>query len=94
MNGIDVVIMVFGNDWCVVEVVSYVYVVRIGSYKLMFKWLKDVDGYLVGELMLLMLVVFVGGFIGIYLIVIFLKKIVWVELVKELVMLVCVVGLM
>lgn len=66
MNGIDAVIMAFGNDWRAVEAASHAYAARTGSYKPMSKWSKDAEGYLVGELTLPMPVAFVGGSIGIH----------------------------
>ncbi|MDT0048945.1 hydroxymethylglutaryl-CoA reductase, degradative [Listeria cossartiae subsp. cayugensis] len=93
MNGIDAVIMAFGNDWRAVEAASHAYAARTGSYKPMTKWSKDVEGYLVGELTLPMPVAFVGGSIGIHPIATLSKKIARVESAKELAMLVCAVGL-
>ncbi|EOC1395660.1 hydroxymethylglutaryl-CoA reductase, degradative [Listeria monocytogenes] len=93
MNGIDAVIMAFGNDWRAVEAASHAYAARTGSYKPMSKWSKDVEGYLVGELTLPMPVAFVGGSIGIHPIATLSKKIARVESAKELAMLVCAVGL-
>ncbi|HFK0292398.1 TPA: hydroxymethylglutaryl-CoA reductase, degradative [Listeria monocytogenes] len=93
MNGIDAVIMAFGNDWRAVEAASHAYAARTGSYKPMSKWSKDADGYLVGELTLPMPVAFVGGSIAIHPIVSLSKKIARVESAKELAMLVCAVGL-
>ncbi|EAA0041450.1 hydroxymethylglutaryl-CoA reductase, degradative [Listeria monocytogenes] len=93
MNGIDAVIMAFGNDWRAVEAASHAYAARTGSYKPMSKWSKDADGYLVGELTLPMPVAFVGGSIGIHPIATLSKKIARVESAKELAMLVCAVGL-
>ncbi|AVV06214.1 hydroxymethylglutaryl-CoA reductase, degradative [Listeria monocytogenes] len=93
MNGIDAVIMAFGNDWRAVEAASHAYAARTGSYKPMSKWSKDADGYLVGELTLPMPVAFVGGSIAIHPIARLSKKIARVESAKELAMLVCAVGL-
>ncbi|EAF9832807.1 hydroxymethylglutaryl-CoA reductase, degradative [Listeria monocytogenes] len=93
MNGIDAVIMAFGNDWRAVEAASHAYAAKTGSYKPMSKWSKDAEGYLVGELTLPMPVAFVGGSIGIHPIATLSKKIARVESAKELAMLVCAVGL-
>ncbi|EHB7320301.1 TPA_asm: hydroxymethylglutaryl-CoA reductase, degradative [Listeria monocytogenes] len=93
MNGIDAVIMAFGNDWRAVEAASHAYAARTGSYKPMSKWSKDAEGYLVGELTLPMPAAFVGGSIGIHPIATLSKKIARVESAKELAMLVCAVGL-
>ncbi|EEO6564729.1 hydroxymethylglutaryl-CoA reductase, degradative [Listeria monocytogenes] len=93
MNGIDAVIMAFGNDWRAVEAASHAYAARTGSYKPMSKWSKDAEGYLVGELTLPMPVAFVGGSIGIHPIATLSKKIARIESAKELAMLVCAVGL-
>ncbi|ENI8404294.1 hydroxymethylglutaryl-CoA reductase, degradative [Listeria monocytogenes] len=93
MNGIDAVIMAFGNDWRAVEAASHAYAARTGSYKPMSKWSKDAEGDLVGELTLPMPVAFVGGSIGIHPIATLSKKIARVESAKELAMLVCAVGL-
>ncbi|MBC1433394.1 hydroxymethylglutaryl-CoA reductase, degradative [Listeria welshimeri] len=93
MNGIDAVIMAFGNDWRAVEAASHAYAARTGSYKPMSKWSKDADGYLMGELTLPMPVAFVGGSIAIHPIASLSKKIARVESAKELAMLVCAVGL-
>ncbi|HDU6318560.1 TPA: hydroxymethylglutaryl-CoA reductase, degradative [Listeria monocytogenes] len=93
MNGIDAVIMAFGNDWRAVDAASHAYAARTGSYKPMSKWSKDADGYLVGELTLPMPVAFVGGSIAIHPIASLSKKIARVESAKELAMLVCAVGL-
>ncbi|EOJ8570808.1 hydroxymethylglutaryl-CoA reductase, degradative [Listeria monocytogenes] len=93
MNGIDAVIMAFGNDWRAVEAASHAYAARTGSYKPMSKWSKDADGYLVGELTLPTPVAFVGGSIAIHPIASLSKKIARVESAKELAMLVCAVGL-
>ncbi|EAE0201114.1 hydroxymethylglutaryl-CoA reductase, degradative [Listeria monocytogenes] len=93
MNGIDAVIMAFGNDWRAVEAASHAYAARTRSYKPMSKWSKDADGYLVGELTLPMPVAFVGGSIAIHPIASLSKKIARVESAKELAMLVCAVGL-
>ncbi|MBC1966837.1 hydroxymethylglutaryl-CoA reductase, degradative [Listeria welshimeri] len=93
MNGIDAVIMAFGNDWRAVEAASHAYTARTGSYKPMSKWSKDADGYLIGELTLPMPVAFVGGSIAIHPIASLSKKIARVESAKELAMLVCAVGL-
>ncbi|MBC1614154.1 hydroxymethylglutaryl-CoA reductase, degradative [Listeria welshimeri] len=93
MNGIDAVIMAFGNDWRAVEAASHAYTARTGSYKPMSKWSKDADEYLIGELTLPMPVAFVGGSIAIHPIASLSKKIARVESAKELAMLVCAVGL-
>lgn len=93
MNGIDAVIMAFGNDWRAVEAASHAYAARTGSYKPMSKWSKDADGYLIGELTLPMPVAFVGGSIAIHPIASLSKKIARVGSAKELAMLVCAVGL-
>ncbi|MBC1674778.1 hydroxymethylglutaryl-CoA reductase, degradative [Listeria welshimeri] len=93
MNGIDAVIMAFGNDWRAVEAASHAYTARTGSYKPMSKWSKDADGDLIGELTLPMPVAFVGGSIAIHPIASLSKKIARVESAKELAMLVCAVGL-
>lgn len=93
MNGIDAVIMAFGNDWRAVEAASHAYTARTGSYKPMSKWSKDADGYLIGELTLPMPVAFFGGSIAIHPIASLSKKIARVESAKELAMLVCAVGL-
>ncbi|MBC1714745.1 hydroxymethylglutaryl-CoA reductase, degradative [Listeria welshimeri] len=93
MNGIDAVIMAFGNDWRAVEAASHAYTARTGSYKPMSKWSKDADGYLIGKLTLPMPVAFVGGSIAIHPIASLSKKIARVESAKELAMLVCAVGL-
>lgn len=93
MNGIDAVIMAFGNDWRAVEAASHAYTARTGSYKPMSKWSKDAGGYLIGELTLPMPVAFVGGSIAIHPIASLSKKIARVESAKELAMLVCAVGL-
>ncbi|EAD4259478.1 hydroxymethylglutaryl-CoA reductase, degradative [Listeria monocytogenes] len=93
MNGIDAVIMAFGNDWRAIEAASHAYAARTGSYKPMSKWSKDAEGYLVGELTLPMPVAFVGGSIAIHPIASLSKKIARVESAKELAMLVCAVGL-
>lgn len=93
MNGIDAVIMAFGNDWRAVEAASHAYAARTGSYKPMSKWSKDAEGYLVGELTLPVPVAFVGGSIAIHPIASLSKKIARVESAKELAMLVCAVGL-
>ncbi|MBC1342466.1 hydroxymethylglutaryl-CoA reductase, degradative [Listeria welshimeri] len=93
MNGIDAVIMAFGNDWRAVEAASHAYTAQTGSYKPMSKWSKDADGYLIGELTLPMPVAFVGGSIAIHPIASLSKKIARVESAKELAMLVCAVGL-
>lgn len=93
MNGIDAVVMAFGNDWRAVEAASHAYAARSGRYKPMTKWTKDADGFLIGELTLPMPVAFVGGSIGVHPIATLSKKIARVESAKELAMLVCAVGL-
>ncbi|WP_270994473.1 hydroxymethylglutaryl-CoA reductase, degradative [Listeria seeligeri] len=93
MNGIDAVVMAFGNDWRAVEAASHAYAARTGSYKPMTKWSKDEDGFLLGELTLPMPVAFVGGSIAVHPIATLSKKIARMESAKELAMLVCAVGL-
>lgn len=93
MNGIDAVVMAFGNDWRAVEAASHAYAARTGSYKPMTKWSKDENGFLIGELTLPMPVAFVGGSIGVHPIATLSQKIARVESAKELAMLVCAVGL-
>ncbi|MBC1757481.1 hydroxymethylglutaryl-CoA reductase, degradative [Listeria seeligeri] len=93
MNGIDAVVMAFGNDWRAVEAASHAYAARTGKYKPMTKWSKDKDGFLIGELTLPMPVAFVGGSIAVHPIATLSKKIARMESAKELAMLVCAVGL-
>lgn len=93
MNGIDAVVMAFGNDWRAVEAASHAYATRTGSYKPMTTWSKDKDGFLLGELTLPMPVAFVGGSIAVHPIATLSKKIARIESAKELAMLVCAVGL-
>lgn len=75
MNGIDLVIVVIGNDWCVVEVGVYVYVCCYGCYMLLMYWEIVVDGDLVGILEIFMLVGLVGGVIKMYFVVCVVLKI-------------------
>lgn len=75
MNGIDLVVVVIGNDWCVVEVGVYVYVSCSGCYMLLMMWEKVVNGDFVGMIEMLMLVGFVGGVMKMYLFVCFVLKI-------------------
>ncbi|AIS59251.1 hydroxymethylglutaryl-CoA reductase, degradative [Listeria ivanovii] len=93
MNGIDAVVMAFGNDWRAIEAASHAYAARSGRYKPMTKWTKDAEGFLIGELTLPMPVAFVGGSIGVHPIATLSQKIARVESAKELAMLVCAVGL-
>ncbi|KRM58982.1 hypothetical protein C5L31_000738 [Secundilactobacillus malefermentans] len=92
MNGIDAVIIAFGNDWRAIESGAYAYACRSGKYQPLSQWTKQ-DGYLVGEMTLPMPVAFTGGATKVLPLVAVNKRIADVKSARELMMVVGSVGL-
>ncbi len=66
MNGVDAVVIAFGNDWRAVEAGAHAYAARSGQYKPLCTWRCDEDGFLVGELEMPLALGIVGGSIRVH----------------------------
>ncbi|MHC5279222.1 hydroxymethylglutaryl-CoA reductase, degradative [Listeria kieliensis] len=93
MNGVDAVVLAFGNDTRAVEAAAHAYAARTGRYQPMSSWSVSEAGELVGELTLPMPVATVGGSIGIVPLASLSKKISGVKSASELAQLIVSVGL-
>ncbi|EUJ25725.1 hydroxymethylglutaryl-CoA reductase, degradative [Listeria floridensis FSL S10-1187] len=93
MNGIDAVILAFGNDTRAVEAACHAYAARNGKYGPMNRWTVSKTGSLVGEMTLPMPVAAVGGSIKIVPLAKLAQKIVRLESAEELAMLTVSAGL-
>ncbi len=93
MNGVDAVVLAFGNDTRAVEAAAHAYAARTGRYQPMSSWSVSEVGELVGELTLPMPVATVGGSIGIVPLASLSKKISGVKSASELAQLIVSVGL-
>ncbi len=60
MNGIDAVLLAFGQDWRAVEAGAHAYAARDGRYTAMARW-RAKDGHLIGEMTVPLAVGTVGG---------------------------------
>ena len=60
MNGMDAVLLAFGQDWRAVEAGAHAYAARDGRYTAMARWRAE-DGYLTGEMTVPLAVGTVGG---------------------------------
>jgi hydroxymethylglutaryl-CoA reductase len=65
MNGVDSVLIAFGQDWRAVEAGAHAFAARGGRYTALARW-RVVDDALVGELELPMAVGTVGGVAGVH----------------------------
>ena len=65
MNGIDSVLLAFGQDWRAVEAGAHAFAARHGRYTALARW-RLIDGMLCGELELPMAVGTVGGVAGVH----------------------------
>jgi hydroxymethylglutaryl-CoA reductase len=65
MNGIDAVLLAFGQDWRAVEAGAHAFAARQGRYTALSRWRLG-DGVLVGELELPMAVGTVGGVVNVH----------------------------
>lgn len=83
MNGIDAVLLAFGQDWRAVEAGAHAYASRNGRYEAMAKW-RVKDGHLRGEMTLPMAVGTVGGVYKIHPTVAVTQKIAKIESTDEL----------
>jgi hydroxymethylglutaryl-CoA reductase len=61
MNGVDAVLVAFGNDWRAVEAGAHAFASRTGMYRPLTSWWKCKDGMLCGELELPLVTSTVGG---------------------------------
>lgn len=61
MNGVDSVLVAFGNDWRAVEAGAHAWASRLGTYRPLTTWKAAVDGALEGTLELPMATSSVGG---------------------------------
>lgn len=93
MNGIDAVLLAFGNDVRSIEASAHAYTAKDGRYRPMSRWSVNARGDLVGELTLPMPVATVGGSIAISPLATLAKKIAKIENAEELAMLAVSVGL-
>ncbi|EUJ21439.1 hydroxymethylglutaryl-CoA reductase, degradative [Listeria aquatica] len=93
MNGVDAVVLAFGNDTRAVEAAAHAYAAKTGTYQPMSSWSVSDAGELVGELTLPMPVAMVGGSIGIVPLVSLSKKISGVKSASELAEFIVSVGL-
>lgn len=93
MNGIDAVLLAFGNDVRSIEASAHAFTAREGRYRPMSRWSVNARGDLVGELTLPMPVATVGGSIAISPLATLAKKIAKIENAEELAMLAVSVGL-
>lgn len=66
MNGVDAVVIAFGNDWRAVEAGAHAYAARSGQYGPLCTWHRDENGCLVGELEMPLALGIVGGSIRIH----------------------------
>jgi hydroxymethylglutaryl-CoA reductase len=65
MNGIDAVLIAFGQDWRAVEAGAHAYAARTGRYTALSRW-RVRDGFLEGRMTLPMAVGIVGGVIKVH----------------------------
>jgi hydroxymethylglutaryl-CoA reductase len=61
MNGVDAVLVAFGNDWRAVEAGAHAYAARQGVYRPLTSWWRGPEGELCGELELPLATSTVGG---------------------------------
>ena len=66
MNGVDAVVIAFGNDWRAVEAGAHAYAARTGQYLPLCTWQTDADGFLIGKLEMPLALGVVGGSIRIH----------------------------
>lgn len=92
MNGVDSVLIAFGQDWRAVEAGAHAYAARDGRYTALAKW-RVVDDALVGEMTIPMAVGTVGGVAGVHPTVKITRRVAAVEDAAELAGLVAAVGL-
>jgi hydroxymethylglutaryl-CoA reductase len=65
MNGVDSVLLAFGQDWRAVEAGAHAYAARSGRYTALSKWRVEGE-FLVGEMCIPMAVGTVGGVAGVH----------------------------
>ncbi|MBN4050183.1 hydroxymethylglutaryl-CoA reductase, degradative [Desulfobulbus sp. AH-315-M07] len=92
MNGIDSVLLAFGQDWRAVEAGAHAFAARNGRYTALARWRIDGEA-LVGELTLPMAVGTVGGVAGVHPVVQLTRRVAHVSAAAELSGLVAAVGL-
>lgn len=66
MNGVDAVVMAFGNDWRAVEAGAHAFAARSGLYQPLCTWQCDSDGFLCGSLEMPLALGIVGGSIRVH----------------------------
>ncbi|WP_088840880.1 hydroxymethylglutaryl-CoA reductase, degradative [Listeria sp. ILCC797] len=93
MNGVDAILLAFGNDVRSISAAAHAYAAKDGRYRPMSSWAVNGAGDLVGELTLPMPVATVGGSIAISPLATLAQKIAKVENAEELAMLAVSVGL-
>lgn len=92
MNGVDAVLLAFGQDWRAVEAGAHAFASRDGRYTALARW-RVADGELVGELELPMAVGTVGGIVDVHPTVGVARRIARVSNAADLAALVAAVGL-
>ena len=91
MNGVDAVLVAFGQDWRAVEAGAHSWAARNGRYTALSRW-RVVDGGLRGELELPMAVGIVGGITNVHPTVQVARRVAGVQTAAELASLVAAVG--
>ncbi|MCC6521049.1 MAG: hydroxymethylglutaryl-CoA reductase, degradative, partial [Polyangiaceae bacterium] len=92
MNGVDAVLVAFGQDWRAVESGAHAFAARGGRYTALARWRVRGDA-LVGELVLPLAVGTVGGVAGVHPVVAIARHVAGVEHASDLAALVGAVGL-
>ena len=92
MNGIDAVLLAFGQDWRAVEAGAHAYAARNGRYTAMATWRLDGD-FLVGRMQIPMAVGIVGGIVRVHPTVRAAVRVAGIESAADLSVLVAAVGL-
>jgi len=93
MNGIDAVLLAFGQDWRAVEAGAHAYAARDGRYTALATWRVDEERGLIGEMTVPMAVGTVGGVARVHPTVQIARRIAGIEHADELAMIVAAVGL-
>lgn len=97
MNGIDAVLIAFGQDWRAVEAGAHAYAARDGRYTALATWRVESDaqghGHLVGRMTLPMAVGTVGGVARVHPTVQVARRIAGIESAEQLAMVTAAVGL-
>jgi hydroxymethylglutaryl-CoA reductase len=92
MNGVDAVLLAFGQDWRAVEAGAHAYAARTGRYRPLARWRLE-GGHLEGQLEMPMAVGMVGGILPVHPTVGLVCKMAGIERASELASVAAAVGL-